>query len=429
MSIYSKRSTNPRTIPRTPVGYRGPEENFGLQARKLMRMVGNALGGPSAKVTTPGHIKRLKGQRSIAKLSHHTTSIAANVKQIKQYMTKEGKAVDDGKPLLYGNVEPEVLIKCAKEGHRQSRVKLSPEFGGRMDMEQYTRIVVKQWEGALGRKFNWVAANHYDNGHPHSHIIIDQFDTAGQEIFFPRKFVPKMSEIAGMVATQFLGGRVTTREDDKKRLQSLIWLKTDTALFKLFDSENRMTRGFIDTLFEYVREDVLIRLSRLRDAGLVEFTNGTFQLKPDAEYKLRSYRRHSEMIEAEKFVQYGPPRSLVLFDAQSPLVIFGKVSHVGTMKEHADENYAVIESVDGKSYFVPLLNRPNCKQGDIVRLEVSERSGRCGKVHARFATVTEETFKGYFLHMKATKQLTPSGFGLVLDEKYSRNSANKSQER
>jgi type IV secretory pathway VirD2 relaxase len=60
------------------------------------------------------------------------------------------------------------------EGDRHSfRMIVAPEDGERLsELRSFTRDVMAQMEADLGTKLEWVAVDHYNTGHPHSHVVI-----------------------------------------------------------------------------------------------------------------------------------------------------------------------------------------------------------------------------------------------------------------
>lgn len=78
----------------------------------------------------------------------------------------------------------------ADEDRRQFRLIVSPEDAGQMkNLTQFTREFMSQVEKDLGRRLDWVAANHHDTGQPHVHIVIRGGSTRTGELLIDRKYI------------------------------------------------------------------------------------------------------------------------------------------------------------------------------------------------------------------------------------------------
>lgn len=97
----------------------------------------------------------------------------------------------------------------ARSDKRHFRVILSAENGDRLrDLPAYTREVMTCAEAALRTKLQWVAVDHWDTAHPHTHLIIRGRKANGQDLIIPKEFVRfGFSGIAREVATETLGAR------------------------------------------------------------------------------------------------------------------------------------------------------------------------------------------------------------------------------
>lgn len=98
-----------------------------------------------------------------------------------RYITREGelKGIDqDGKPATRDEMFAQV--HGWGEDNRYYKFILSPEEGHRLDLEAYTREVMGKVEKDLltedeqrrGVKLEWVAVQHWDTDHPHTHVVM-----------------------------------------------------------------------------------------------------------------------------------------------------------------------------------------------------------------------------------------------------------------
>src|SRR3546814_8292928 len=65
-----------------------------------------------------------------------------------------------------------------------------------------------QMEEDLCTRLEWVAVDHYNTGHPHSHIILRGKDDRGQDLVIAREYITKgLRERAAELVTLDLGPR------------------------------------------------------------------------------------------------------------------------------------------------------------------------------------------------------------------------------
>ena len=48
---------------------------------------------------------------------------------------------------------------------------------------------MRQMEEDLGTKLDWVAADHFNTGHPHSHIVVRGRDDEGNDLVIVRDYI------------------------------------------------------------------------------------------------------------------------------------------------------------------------------------------------------------------------------------------------
>ena len=72
----------------------------------------------------------------------------------------------------------------------QFRFIVAPEDGDRLsDLRAFTRDVMRQMEEDLGTKVGWVAVDHFNTGHPHSHVVIRGKDEAGKDLIVAQDYI------------------------------------------------------------------------------------------------------------------------------------------------------------------------------------------------------------------------------------------------
>ena len=90
----------------------------------------------------------------------------------------------------------------------QFRLIVSAEAGADLDLTRFTRTFMGQVEADLGTRLEWVAVNHYDTDHPHTHILLRGTDADGQSLTIQRSYMTDgLRYRAQELATNELGPR------------------------------------------------------------------------------------------------------------------------------------------------------------------------------------------------------------------------------
>src|SRR3546814_5722783 len=57
------------------------------------------------------------------------------------------------------------------------------------DLKPLTRRLMTRMEEDLGTKLDWVAVDHFNTGHPHTHIIVRGRDDRGKDLIIARDYI------------------------------------------------------------------------------------------------------------------------------------------------------------------------------------------------------------------------------------------------
>src|SRR3546814_15678411 len=72
----------------------------------------------------------------------------------------------------------------------QFRFIVAPEDGAHYDdLKPVVRRLMVQAEKDLGTRLDWVAVDHFNTGHPHSHIIVRGNDETGKDPIIARDYM------------------------------------------------------------------------------------------------------------------------------------------------------------------------------------------------------------------------------------------------
>jgi type IV secretory pathway VirD2 relaxase len=83
----------------------------------------------------------------------------------------------------------EFTERCDGDRHK-FRIIVSPEDAAQMEaLKPFVRDLMTRMERDLDIELDWVAVDHYNTGHPHSHIIMRGHDDLGKDLIMTRDYV------------------------------------------------------------------------------------------------------------------------------------------------------------------------------------------------------------------------------------------------
>jgi hypothetical protein len=140
----------------------------------------------------------------------------------------------------------EFTERCDGDRH-QFRIIVSPEDAAQMEaLKPFVRDLMSRMKRDLDTELDWVAVDHYNTGHPHSHIIIRGHDDLGKDLIMTRDYVSHgIRHQAQDLVTLELGPELdfdrqmkTVRDVDAERFDLLpvmpssnMWAISRTAVF------------------------------------------------------------------------------------------------------------------------------------------------------------------------------------------------------
>ena len=279
-----------------------------------------------------------------------------------RYLEREGVTPDGERGQAYGPAADTVSVKEFErrgQGDRhQFRIIVSPEDGVELqDLKAYTRSLLSQMERDLGTRLEWIAVDHFDTEHPHTHVVLRGKDQAGKDLIIAREYIAHgMRSRASELATEWLGPRTqheieasTEREVTQER-----WTGLDVTLHR------ELVAGVIDThdlahdLTAHRRAAVLGRLNHLASMGLTEkLRPGVWRVAPEAPKVLRSMGERGDIIRTMQRA-LGPSRGHQIFDPATSPSVTGRVAAKGLHDELTDRGYVIVDGLDGRAHYAAL---------------------------------------------------------------------------
>jgi type IV secretory pathway VirD2 relaxase len=340
-------------------GSRGMPSNFGRGAGVARVMSGAAAKGPRARrVVVKARFIRLAGKGARAAIAHL------------KYLQRGGVTRDGQKGELYGpendrSSASDFMERCEGDRH-QFRFIVAPEDSLQYeDMKPLIRKVMAQMETDLGTKLDWVAVDHFNTGHPHSHIVVRGRDDQGKDLVIARDYLSEgLRERVQAQVTLDLGPR--SDREITAGLQAEVAQERITSFDRQFRREasedGRLLAGHSNPVLSALRAGRLVKLEGL---GLARnLGDGTWQLSPSLEDTLRDLSERGDIIKtlhralkekgveaalADSGVHIADP---VLGDRRQPLT--GRLVERGLSDELGDRHYLILEGTDGRAHYVDI---------------------------------------------------------------------------
>jgi type IV secretory pathway VirD2 relaxase len=320
-----------------------------------------------------------------------------------RYLQRDGTNRAGQRSGLYGPGEDHVNGKAFLEkgnGDRhQFRFIVAPEDGDRYnDLKPLVRRLMTQMEEDLGTRLEWVAVDHYNTGHPHSHILLRGVDQDGDNLVIARDYIGRgLRERAAELVELDLGPR-----SDREILVSR---RSEIAQDRVTSIDRSLLRIADGYVVKPVARDPLehdlqaSRLGHLARMGLAEpLPTGRYRLDPDLETVLHAMGERGDIIRKmqREFSRLRLERASadrLIYDpaaAGAPPLI-GRILMRGLADELEDRHFLLIDGIDGRTHYVPVgkgetgdLLPPSNAEGDSP-----QPSGAVVAIRPREAAVRE----------------------------------------
>jgi type IV secretory pathway VirD2 relaxase len=341
----------------------------------LMRQRGHILPGTRRCGMAPGVLARAgliaPGSRRVivrARYARQRGSDLGAARAHLRYIQRDGVTREGEPGRLYDahgdDADVGAFLDRSEGDPHQFRFIVSAEDSPRLrDLKPFVRDLLRQMEQDLDTKLDWVAVDHFNTGHPHTHIVVRGRDDRGRDLVMARDYIGHgMRARAQSLVTLELGP-----ETEMERLQKLMnevaherFTRLDRELLGQA-KENILVAGS-GTELDPARQTMRIgRLKTLERMGLVsERQPGVWMLDAELEPKLRRLGERADMYKmmqralAEAGIDRGGAQ-LALFERgrrQTPVA--GRVVAVGLIDEITDRHYVIVDGADGRVHYAEL---------------------------------------------------------------------------
>lgn len=330
----------------------------------------------------------------IVKLAGKLAKASAHLR----YVERDGVGRDGQRGKLYStftdDVDGEAFVERQRDDRHQFRVIVSPEDGKEFeDLHPFTRDLMAAMERDLGTTLDWVAVDHHDTGHPHTHIVIRGRCEDGKILNIAGDYIAHgIRHRASEIMTRALGPQTElevadqlTREVDAERFTRL-----DRALFE------RATAGVLDARLagdDPVLQQLLVGRARVLESMRLAVRRDAlvWHIAEDAKTRLIEMGRRGDIIRSmhHAMTQAGVSRRPELYqivgrgEISEPVI--GRLVRFGASDEFHDRRFVLVDAIDGRTHYVDIgESRAYLRVGAVVELRP-----RIGEAKAIDRTVAE----------------------------------------
>lgn len=245
----------------------------------------------------------------------------------------------------------------------QFRFIVSPEDGVEYDdLKPMIRRLMSQMEEDLGTRLDWVAVDHYNTGHPHSHVIVRGKTDRDKDLIIAREYITEgMRERAAEIVRLDLGPRSDDEIEDRlrKEVSQERFTSIDRTLLREQSDDGLVRPTGSDAFQQSLRAG---RLQKLRRLGLAEeVAPGQWKLAPELEPTLRRMGERGDIIKTlhRDLAEKGLSRAAADYAIYDPSdadarPIVGRLVRRGLADEIDDRHYMIVDGVDGRTHYVAI---------------------------------------------------------------------------
>lgn len=320
-----------------------------------------------------------------------------------RYIQRDGVTLEGERGELYGvdsgKIDGKAFLERSEDDPHQFRIIVAPEDGAEFEnLKPFIRDLMSQAEMDIDTKLDWAAVDHFNTGHPHSHIVIRGKDDKGNDLIIARDYISRgLRERASDLATLELGPETENSIYKKLALEVQAERFTRIDRFILREADQGIlaitSKAGNDKNYHAHR---MGRLQKLKSMGLAnELKPGVWKVADRTENVLRQLGERGDIMKTmqrvlkDAGIERGATEYAVFDASNSGNKITGKIVSIGFSDELQDQHYVVIDGTDGKLHYAKIgrLSRYDPPSKDVVVTlrgsDPSNQQGFRGKITAR----------------------------------------------
>jgi type IV secretory pathway VirD2 relaxase len=287
---------------------RGAATGLTLKDRSPWTRDGSGLRTRSRRAAVKARVVKLNPQRGATRGRQFVSAKAVDAHL--RYLERDGVTRDGGKGQVYSAghdaEDGRAFLDRGREDRHQFRFIVSAEEGVELsDLRTTTRDQMQQVEADLGTKLDWIAVDHHNTGHPHTHILVRGITEDGKTLNIAGDYIAYgIRERASEIVTRELGRQ--TELEVTKQIEREVAADRFTRLDRMLIAEQqgkefsdlRPDQDMRDT-FRQNRALLIERARKLERMGLAtEVATGQGIVSSKAEPTLRELGERGDITKA-----------------------------------------------------------------------------------------------------------------------------------
>jgi type IV secretory pathway VirD2 relaxase len=193
------------------------------------------------RVAVKARVVKLNPQRGAARGRQFVGAKAVDAHL--RYLERDGVTKDGAKGQVYtaerDMEDGRAFLDRGRDDRHQFRFIVSAEDGVELsDLRTTTRDLMQQMETDLGTKLDWIAVDHHNTGHPHTHILLRGVTEDGKTLNIAGDYIAYgIRERASEIVTRELGRQ--TELEVTKQLEREVDADRFTGLDRMLIAEQR----------------------------------------------------------------------------------------------------------------------------------------------------------------------------------------------
>jgi type IV secretory pathway VirD2 relaxase len=282
------------------------------------------------------------------------------------YLKREGVTRDGADARMFDAtsdaVDERAFAERCEDDRHHFRFIISPEDAATLgDLKTFTRELMRDVEGDLGTRLDWIAVDHWNTDNPHIHALIRGRTDDGKDLVISREYISRgFRDRAAERVTMELGPR--SEQEIRSALEREVaaerWTSLDRALRDVSDDCGGVAdlRPAADQEDPELRRLLVGRAARLERFGLAEPVGpACWVLKPELEQSLRALGVRNDIIktmhQAMSADGHEPDVSAFTLHGDIPSApVLGRLVKRGLDDELKGSAYAIVAGIDGHTH-------------------------------------------------------------------------------
>jgi type IV secretory pathway VirD2 relaxase len=332
-----------------------------VNARSLIKGAGHG-GGARVRGKYAGQRRVVIKARIVRIAGRGLGAMRAHLK----YIERDGVTRDGDRGQMYGAQRDDVAARefaeaCEQDRH-QFRFIVAPEDGARLeDLKPFVRDLMAQVEKDLCAPLDWVAVDHFNTGHPHSHIVLRGKTDKGDDLVIARAYISHgLRARAEQLLTLELGPKseIERVQDWAREITAERFTGLDRKLLQRSQTNEIVLGSAPSDIVARTRQDMLIqRLRHLETMDLASETSPQhWVLQPELDVTLRRMGERGDILKTMHRAMHENDierdQQSWNIDAENARRITGRIVSRGLSDEYRDRQHLIVDGIDGKAHYV-----------------------------------------------------------------------------